>query len=128
MNRILNFLSIIGLLGFCITLWWDNRKNGINLDPRVIGILLVGTVFIYARKGILSSFLKIAISVFGLCYTMAKINVFSMSQFVQLTGSILTLLLVLFGFYIMFGGLNKNNDETHFSVNRRTGKIKRRWL
>jgi len=59
---------------------------------------------------------------------MAKINIFSMSQFVQLAASILTLLLVLFGFYIMFGGLNTNNDEIHFSVNPRTGKIKRRWL
>ena len=127
MNKILNFLSIIGLLGFCITLWWDNRKNGISLNPGIIAVLLVGAVFIYARKGILSSFLKIAISIFGLCYTLAKINVFSMSQFVQLSGLLLALLLALFGFYIMFGGLNKNNDEIHFSVNPKTGKVKRRW-
>lgn len=127
MNKILNFLSILGLLGFCITLWWDNRKNGVNLDARIIAVLLLGAVFIYARKGILSSFLKIAISVFGLGYTLAKINVFSMTHFIQLATSLLTLLLVLFGFYIMFGGLNKNNDEIHFSINPKTGKVKRRW-
>jgi|SRR5665647_1564189 len=127
MNKILNFLSILGLLGFCITLWWDNRKNGVNLDARISAVLLLGAVFIYARKGILSSFLKIAISVFGLGYTLAKINVFSMTHFIQLATSLLTLLLVLFGFYIMFGGLNKNNDEIHFSINPKTGKVKRRW-
>ncbi len=128
MNKVLNFLSILGLLGFCITLWWDNRKNGVDLDPKIIGILLVGTVFIYARKGILSSLLKIAISVFGLGYTLAKMNFFTMTQFIQLSASLLALLLALFGFYIMFGGLNKNNDEIHFSINPKTGRIKRKWL
>ncbi len=128
MNKILNFLSILGLLGFCIALWWDNRKNGVDLDPKIIGILLVGTVFIYARKGILSSLLKIAISVFGLGYTLAKMNFFTMTQFIQLSASLLALLLALFGFYIMFGGLNKNNDEIHFSINPKTGRIKRKWL
>jgi len=128
MNKALNFLSILGLLGFCITLWWDNRKNGVDLDPKIIGILLVGTVFIYARKGILSSLLKIIISVFGLGYTLAKMNFFTMAQFIQLSGSLLALLLVLFGFYIMFGGLSKNNDEIHFSINPKTGRIKRKWL
>lgn len=128
MNKVLNFLSIFGLLGFCITLWWDNKKNGVDLDPKIIAILLVGTVFIYARKGILSSFLKIAISVFGLGYTLAKINLFTMPQFIQLATSLFALLLALFGFYVMFGGLNNNNDEIHFSVNRKTGKLKRKWL
>lgn len=128
MNKALNFLSILGMLGFCLTLWWDNRKNGADLDPKIIGIVLVGAVFIYARKGILSSILKIVISVFGLGYTLAKMNVFTMAQFIQLAASLLALLLALFGFYIMFGGLNKNNDEIHFSVNRKTGKLKRKWL
>ena len=128
MNRILNFFSIIGLLGFCITLWWDNKKNGVELNAKIIAVLLVGTVFIYARKGILSTILKIVISIFGLGYSLVKMNLFSVPQFYQLSASLLALLLVLFGFYIMFGGLNKNNDEVHFSVNRKTGKLKRRWL
>lgn len=128
MNKVLNFFSILGLLGFCITLWWDNKKNGVDLDPKIIGILLVATIFIYARKGILSSFLKITIAVFGLGYTLAKMNFFTMSQFIQLSGSLLALLLALFGFYIMFGGLNRNNDEIHFSINPKTGRIKRKWL
>lgn len=128
MNKILNFLSIIGLLAFCITLWWDNKKNGVDLDPKIIAILLVGTVFIYARKGILSSLLKITISIFGLGYTLAKMNLVTMTQFIQLATSLFALLLALFGFYVMFGGLNNNNDEIHFSVNRKTGKLKRKWL
>lgn len=128
MNKTLNFLSILGLLGFCITLWWDSRKNGTDLDPRIIGILLLGAVFIYARKGILSSLLKITISVSGLGYTFAKMNFITKAQFFQSSGSLLALLLALFGFYIMFGGLNKNNDEIHFSINPKTGRIKRRWL
>ena len=128
MSKVLNFFSIIGLLGFCITLWLDNSKNGKGLDARVIAIILVGAVFIYARKGILSSIFKISVSVFGIGFTLAKIDIFTMTQFIQLATSLLTLLLMLFGFYIMFGGLNKNNDEIHFSVNRKTGKFKRRWL
>ena len=127
-NKIFNFLAILGLLGFCITLWWDNRKNGVELDPKIIAVLLIATVFIYARKGILSSLLKIVIAIFGLGYTMVKINLFSMSQFYQTAGSLLALIIALFGFYVMFGGLNKNNDEVHFSVNRKTGKLKRKWL
>ena len=124
MNKIFNFLSIIGLLGFCLTLWWDNKKT----DPALIAGLLVATVFIYARKGILSSVLKLVIAIFGIGYSLAKMHVFTMGEFMQTAGLLLALLLALFGFYIMFGGLNSNNDEVHFSVNRKTGRLKRRWL
>lgn len=124
MNKIFNFLSIIGLLGFCLTLWWDNKKT----DPALIAVLLVTTVFIYARKGILSSVLKLVIAIFGIGYSLAKMHVFTMVEFIQAAGLLLALLLALFGFYIMFGGLNSNNDEVHFSVNRKTGRLKRRWL
>lgn len=127
MNKILNFFSIIGMLGLCITLWYDNLKMGVELDPIIVGALLIGTVFIIARKGILSSILKIAISIIGLGYSLAKMNLFSMSQFVQMAAALFAMLIILFGFYIMFGGLNKDRDEIHFSVNRKTGKIKRRW-
>lgn len=127
MNKILNFFSILGLLGFCLTLWWDNKKNGDDLDAKIIAILLVGTVFIYARKGILSSILKIAISILGLGYSLAKMNLFTMQEFMQIAASLFALLLALFGFYVMFGGLNNNNDEIHFSINPKTGKVKRRW-
>jgi len=128
MNKILNFLSIIGLLGFCLTLWWDNKKNGVDLDARIIAVLLIGTIFIYARKGILSSILKIAISILGLGYSLAKMDLFSMQEFMQIAVSLFALLLALFGFYVMFGGLNNNNDEIHFSINPKKGKIKRRFL
>ena len=124
MNKIFNFLSIIGLLGFCLTLWWDNKKT----DPALIAVLLVATVFIYARKGILSSVLKLVIAIFGIGYSLAKMHVFTMEEFIQTAGLLLALLLALFGFYIMFGGLNNNNDEVHFSVNRKTGRLKRKWL
>jgi len=127
-NKIFNFLSVLGLLGFCITLWLDYRKNGQELDPGIIAILLVGTVFIYARKGILSSLLKIIISIFGIGYTLAKMNLLSKSQAIQLGSSLLALIIMLFGLYVMFGGLNKNNDEIHFSINRKTGRLKRKWL
>jgi len=128
MNKILNFHSIVGLLGFCLSLRWDNRKNEIHLDAKTIAILLVGTVFIYARKGILSSILKITISILGLGYSLAKMDLFTMQEFMQVAVSLFALLLSLFVFNVMFGELNKNNDEIHFSINPKTGKIKRRWL
>lgn len=128
MNKALNFFTIIGLMGFCFTLWLDNRANGVALNPKIIAILLIGAVFIYARKGILSSILKLAVSVFGTGYALAKMNFVNMTQFIQLATSVLALLIALFGFYVMFGGLNQNNDEVHFSINRKTGKLKRKWL
>lgn len=128
MSKILNFFSIIGLLGFCITLWIDNKKNGVDISAQTIAVILVGVVFIYARKRILSSVLKITVSVFGLAYTLAKLNVYTIAEGIQLAGYLFALLLALFGFYVMFGGLNKNNDEAHFTINRKTGKLKRRWL
>jgi len=99
-----------------------------NIDPKIIVLLLVGTVIIYARGGVLSSILKIAISVLGLGYTLAKINLISIRQFKDTATYITVILITLFGIYVMFGGLNKNKDDIHLTLNRKTGKLKRRWF
>ncbi len=127
MNRILNFVSILGLFSFCLALWWDNHTSGLAPSPEVVAVLLIGTIFIYARRGILSSILKIVIAVFGLGYSLMKIALISNQQFIQIASFTGTLLIMLFGIYVMFGGMRKDKDEIHFSINPKTGKLKRRW-
>ena len=128
MSKVLNFLSILGLLGFIITLWWDKHQMGKSIDPVIIVLLLIGAVFVYAQNGIWSLLLKIGISFLELGYTIAKINLISIQQFKELSYLVGAIVIALFGFYVMFGGMKKNNDEIHLSINPKTGKVKRRWF
>ena len=120
MNKFLNFISILGLLGLCIKMWLNNQ-----LSVGIIAVILVGALFVLAQDGAWSKVLKLAVGVLSIGYLLVG-YIYSNQQFVALMGSIGALLLMLFGFFIMFGGLRKNNNEINISINSKTGKIKRK--
>ena len=120
MNKFLNFIWILGLLGLCIKMWSNNQ-----LSAGLIAVILVGAVFVLAQDGTWSKVLKLAVGILSIGYLLVG-YVYSNQQFVALVGSIGTLLLTLFGFFIMIGGLRKNNNEINISINSKTGKIKRK--
>lgn len=101
MNRTLNFLSILGLIGLCIKLSIDQ-----HLSVELIAVTLVGAVFVFSRDGWLSVVLKICISLFSIAYMLVG-YAYSMKEFLALSACLGALVVALFGFFVMFGGLEK---------------------
>jgi len=122
MKKILNFFSIFGVLAVCIKYYFADK---ISLE--LAGGILIGSVILAALDKPIWHFVKagVAICSFGLLMVGYTYN---MNDFRSLLQPILTLLVALFGIYLMvrsfFG--SSSNDEEHFTYNKKTGKLKRK--
>lgn len=95
MDKMLDFLSICGLLGLCLKLAMDGQ-----LSPGAVAAILVAVVFVYAVGGTKGKFLKGLLALISLGYFLVDIA-YTLPEFKILVVYVVALLVVLFGFYIM---------------------------
>lgn len=53
MKRILNISFIISLAGFCLTLYIDNRNNGVDVSVLLILVLILSIYLVTSQESIL---------------------------------------------------------------------------
>lgn len=123
MKKNLNFFSVLGVLGLCIKYYFAGK---ISLE--LAGACLIGAVILAAFDRPIWQFSKAGVALTSFILLMTSYT-YNMKDFLSLLQPILTLLIALFGIYIMvrslFGGGSKN-DEEHFIYNKKTGRLKKK--
>jgi len=123
MKKTLNFFTVFGVLALCVKYYFENK---ISLEIAV-GIL-IGSVILTALDRPIWQFIKAGVAIFSFGLLMMGYS-YNMNDFMSLLQPILTLLVVLFGIYIIIRGLFKNrnsDDEVHFIYDKKTGKLKKK--
>lgn len=122
MKKTLNFFSIFGVLVLCVKYYFTDK-----MSLEIAGGLIVGSVILAAIDKPVWHFVKAGVSIFSFGLLMAGYT-YNRNDFLSLLQPILTLLVALFGIYLMVRRLfsnNSNKDEEHFIYNKKTGKIKK---
>ena len=96
-KRLSRFILVISAVGIALRLW---AKGLMSPEKMVIFLLLV--VVAAALDSVL---VKLIIALFGLGYFLLDFVNYDMNQFQAASTSIAALLIVIFGFFVMLGGM-----------------------
>jgi hypothetical protein len=123
MKKVLNFCSVFGVLALCLKYYFGNK---ISLE--LAALILIGSVILLALDKPIWQFIKggVALFSFGLLLVGYTYNI---NDFKSLLQPIMTLLIALFGIFIIVRGVFKSessNDEEHFIYNKKTGKLRKK--
>jgi ABC-type nickel/cobalt efflux system permease component RcnA len=123
MKKILNFISILGVLGICIKYFFADK-----ISVGFAGACLVGAVILAALDKPVWQFAKAGVALISFILLMASYT-YNMKDFISLLQPILTLLIALFGIYLIVRSFFKSgnsSDEQHFIYNKKTGRLKKK--
>jgi hypothetical protein len=123
MKKILNFLSISGVIVLCLKYFLDNK-----ISLGVAFFILLVTVIIASRDGLVWQFIKAGLALFSIGI-LIKGYAFNSIDYMSILQPILISLIGLFAIFIILSGLFKSdsaNDEVHYIFDKKTGKLKRK--
>ncbi|MBI4649142.1 MAG: hypothetical protein HY738_21760 [Bacteroidia bacterium] len=123
MKKILNFFSVFGVLVLCIKYYFADK---ISLE--VAGVCIIVSVILAALNRPVWHFIKAGVAIFSFGLLMVGYS-YNMNDFMTLIQPILTMLVALFGIYLMvrsFFRSRNDEDEEHFTYNKNTGKLKKK--
>ena len=102
LNKIINFATIISTLAIVLKLGLQGELTPLNSV-----LILILAVFCLATD---KKVIKIIIAAQALLYMVKQYTGSDTVAFKQAMGGIGVILIILFGYYIMFGGLRKKNS------------------
>jgi hypothetical protein len=100
-SRLSKFIIVISGVALVITLYLNPNTK---LTPQTAGIFLILVVIAAAIDSV---WVKLILAVFGLGWLLLNAVNYDLSQFQIVALSVGTLLLMLFGAFVMFGGMRK---------------------
>lgn len=103
LNRVFNFASVISTF---VILFKLALQGVLSVETTVVFLIII--VFIVARH---EMFYKLLAALAGLLYFVWEKSGFNKPHFLQLLQPMLALVIMLFGIYILFGGLNSSKNS-----------------
>ncbi len=96
-SRLSRFILVISALGLSLRLW----AKGLMSPEKMVIFLLLAVV----AAALDSGWVKLIIALFGLGYFLLDFVNYDMNEFQAASTSAIALLVALFGFFVMFGGM-----------------------
>lgn len=123
MKKNLNIILVFAVFVLCLKYYLTGK-----IAFELAFVFLIGSVILAAIDKPIWHFVKAGVAIF--CFGLLMVGyTYNMNDFMSLLQPILTLLVALFGMYIMLRGFFKSgssNDEEHFTYNKKTGKLKKK--
>src|SRR5258708_39901870 len=119
MRKILNILSLIGVVSFCVKYYFLGK-----ISLGFAGVVMIFTIILAALDSSITNLIKVGVAIFGFGLFLAD-YFYDMKSFISILQPILVLLIALFGIYIIIKVFFGSKDIVKFEVNKKTGKIKK---
>ncbi len=119
MRKILNILSLIGVIAFCMKYYFLGK-----ITLGFAGGAMIFTVILAALDSLLTKVIKVAVALIGFGLFLAD-YFYDMKTFMGMLQPILVMLVTLFGIYIMVKGVFGSKDKVKYEFDKKTGKMKK---
>lgn len=100
-KRLSRFIIVISTVGFGLGLW----SKGL-IDEKTLTFLLLLSVIAAAID---STWVKLIFAIAGIGFLLLGLSNYEVSTFTGSASYVLLLIIMLFGFYVMIGGMRKRN-------------------
>lgn len=119
MKRLLNILSLLGVITFCMKYYFLSK-----ISVGFAAAVMIFTVILAALDSPLANFIKVGVAFIGFGLFLGD-YFYDMNSFISLLQPVLTLLIALLAIYVIVRGFFGSSDKVKYEFDKRTGRFRK---